>query len=361
MSISTRQHFSFDALSLESGATLSPVTLAFETYGELNADKSNAILVCHALSGDAHAAGTDESGAPGWWDDYIGSEKAIDTDRFFVVCSNGLGGCSGSSGPGSVDPKTGKPYALKFPILTIGDMVEAQSRLIKHLEIEKLHAVVGGSMGGMQALEWSARFPAKMRKIVCAAATANHSPQQIAWNEIGRQAIMADPDWNGGEYYDEIAPTSGLSVARMIGHITYLSESALETKFARRLQDKTAFSYSFEAEFQIESYLRHQGQKFVERFDANSYLYITRALDYYDFAARCGSLKEAFESTKAQFLFASFTSDWLYPPRRVREMYEAAQAAGRDAQYLEIDEPHGHDSFLLPSAPHETAIREFLG
>ena len=353
------QFFSFDNLPLESGAQLSPVTIAYETWGTLNREGSNAILVCHALSGDAHAARHDEHDAEGWWDDYIGAGKAFDTSRYFIICSNIIGGCSGSTGPGSLNADS-KPYALSFPLLTIGDMVEAQSRLIEHLGIVQLHAVAGGSMGGMQALEWSTRFPTRMRKIVCSATTSHHSPQQIAWNEVGRQAIMTDPDWNGGDWYDEVPPAAGLSVARMIGHITYLSEESLEKRFARHLQDKSAFSFNFDAEFQIESYLRYQGQKFVSRFDANSYLYITRALDYFDMAAPFGSLQAAFAAAQAQFLFASFTSDWLYSPRRVRELYETALGAGREAFYQEIDEPHGHDSFLLPSVAHENAIRDFL-
>lgn len=350
--------FTFDNLQLESGARLSPVIIAYETFGTLNAQRSNAILICHALTGDAHVA--DENGVDGWWSDYVGAGKAFDTERYFIICSNVLGGCAGTSGPGTLNSTTAKPYAMTFPVVTVGDMVEAQRRLIDHLGIAVLHCVAGGSMGGMQALEWSTRCVGRARKTICIATSPNHSPQQIAWNEIGRQAIVADPDWNGGEWYGEVAPASGLSVARMIGHITYLSEQSLEEKFARRLQDKTSFSYNFEAEFQIESYLRHQGEKFVARFDANSYLYITRAIDYFDFASRFGSLQAAFEYSKCAWLFVSFSSDWLYPPHRMAEMAGAARDANRETTYEEIVEPHGHDSFLLPSVSQEKAIRQFL-
>ncbi len=354
------QFFTFDELALEAGGRLAPITLAYVTYGALNADKSNAILVFHALSGDAHAAGVNAEGETGWWSDYIGPGLAFDTNRYFVICSNVIGSCRGSTGPGSLDSQTGKRYAMNFPIITIADMVNAQKRLLDHLGIETLHAAAGGSMGAMQALRWSVAFPDAMRKLICIATSPHHSPQQIAWNEIGRRAIMADPDWNGGEWYDELPPAAGLSVARMIGHITYLSEEALETKFARRLQDKSSFSYNFETEFEIESYLRHQGRKFVERFDANSYLYITRALDYFDLSDGFDSLQAAFEHAKAEFLFVSFSSDWLYPPRRMEEMAAAARVAGRRAEYHCIETLHGHDSFLLPDAEHAETIRCFL-
>lgn len=354
------QTFTFDALPLENGATLSSVTVAYETWGTLNAARDNAVLLCHALSGTSHAARHSDDDEPGWWDDYLGAGKAFGTEKFFFICANTIGGCSGSTGPGSVNPQTEKPYALNFPLLTIGDMAASQERLISHLGIETLHAVAGGSMGGMQALAWAKKFPQRMKNVVCSATNAHHSPQQIAWNEVGRQAIMADPDWNGGEYYDELPPSAGLAVARMIGHITYLSEESLEEKFARRLQDKDNFSYHFEAEFQVESYLRHQGEKFVGRFDANSYLYITRALDYFDTAAGHETLEDAFAAMQARFLFVSFTSDWLYPARRVKMLHDAATRAGRDSTYHEIDEPHGHDSFLLPSSEQENAIRDFL-
>ena len=354
------QFFTFGELALEAGGRLAPVTLAYETYGELNSEKSNAILVFHALSGDAHAASINGEGETGWWSDYIGPGLAFDTDRYFVICSNVIGGCRGSTGPESIDNLTGKRYAMNFPIITIGDMVRAQKRLLDHLGIEKLHAAAGGSMGAMQALHWSVVFPEAMQKLICIATSPHHSPQQIAWNEIGRRAIMADPDWNGGEWYDELPPAAGLSVARMIGHITYLSEESLESKFARRLQDKSSFSYNFETEFEIESYLRHQGSKFVERFDANSYLYITRALDYFDLSDGFNSLQAAFERSKAEFLFISFSSDWLYPPRRMAEMADAANAAGRRADYHCIETPHGHDSFLLPNTTHAKIIQRFL-
>jgi homoserine O-acetyltransferase len=337
---------------LESGATLSPVTVAYETYGQLNAAQSNAILICHALSGGAHAAGylSPEDDQPGWWDDCIGPGKAFDTDRFFVICSNVLGSCYGSSGPASIDPATGKPYGLSFPVVTIGDMVRAQVQLLDHLGIDRLLAVAGGSMGGMQVLEWAAHHPGRVRAVIPIATTARHSPMLIAFSEVGRQAIYADPAWNEGNYYaNSRKPDAGLAVARMVGHITYLSEESMHQKFGRRLQGREQYGYEFQTEFEIESYLKYNGDKFTRRFDANSYLYVTKALDYFDLAAQHGnSLVSAFGgASDVTFLAISFTSDWLYPSYHSKELVKALTAAGCDVTYLDIASTWGHDAFLL--------------
>jgi homoserine O-acetyltransferase/O-succinyltransferase len=342
---------------LESGAVLGPVTLAYETYGRLNAGRSNAVLIVHALSGGAHAAGLDEQGRVGWWDECIGPGKAFDTDRFFVICSNVIGGCYGSTGPASTDPSTGRPYALSFPVVTIGDMVRAQLRLIDHLGIDRLLTVAGGSMGGMQALEWSAHHPQRVASAIPLATTARSSPMLIAFSEVGRQAIYADPNWKGGNYYTNGSrPDAGLAVARMVGHITYLSEESMHHKFGRRLQSRERFGYEFETEFEIESYLKHKGLAFTQRFDANAYLYITKALDYFDLS-QCGDcpdgevaggLAAAFaHSAGVKFLVVSFTSDWLYPSYHSKEMVSALTAAGADVTYLDIQSSWGHDAFLL--------------
>jgi homoserine O-acetyltransferase len=346
-----------EPFELESGATLGPVTLAYETYGRLNARGTNAILVLHALSGGAHAAGLDEQGRIGWWDDCIGPGKAFDTNRFFVICSNVIGGCYGSTGPGSTNPATGQPYALGFPVVTIGDMVRAQARLVEHLGIGKLLTVSGGSMGGMQALEWAAHHPDRVASAIPLATTARSSPMLIAFSEVGRQAIYADPNWKLGNYYaNGSRPDAGLAVARMVGHITYLSEQSMHQKFGRRLQGREQFGYEFETEFQIESYLKHKGLAFTHRFDANSYLYITKALDYFDLA-HCGDctdgeltggLAAAFEdATRVKFMVVSFTSDWLYPSYHSKELVSALTAAGADVTYLDIQSTWGHDAFLL--------------
>lgn len=341
---------------LESGATLSPVTVAYETYGTLNADHSNAVLICHALSGSAHAAGLDAQGQTGWWDDCIGPGKAFDTDRFFVICSNVLGGCYGSTGPSSIDPASGQPYGLHFPVVTIGDMVRAQVALIDHLGIEKLLCAVGGSMGGMQALEWAARHPTRIRAAIPLATTARSSPMLIAFSEVGRQAIYADPNWQHGNYYGNgKRPDAGLAVARMVGHITYLSEESMHKKFGRRLQSRERFGYEFATEFQIESYLRYKGQAFTQRFDANAYLYITKALDYFDLSrssdpaeTQANGLAAALApAAQVKFLVVSFTSDWLYPSYHSRELVSALTAAGADVTYLDIQSSWGHDAFLL--------------
>jgi homoserine O-acetyltransferase/O-succinyltransferase len=342
---------------LESGATLGPVTLAYETYGRLNAERSNAVLIVHALSGGAHAAGLDEQGRTGWWDDCIGPGKAFDTNRFFVICSNVIGGCYGSTGPASIDPATGRPYGLRFPVVTVGDMVRAQLRLIDYLGIARLLTVAGGSMGGMQALEWAAHHPNRVASAIPLATTARSSPMLIAFSEVGRQAIYADPNWKKGNYYaNGSRPDAGLAVARMVGHITYLSEQSMHHKFGRRLQSRERFGYEFETEFQIESYLVHKGLAFTQRFDANAYLYITKALDYFDLSQSvdrsngeaAGSLAAAFAgSAGVKFLVVSFTSDWLYPSYHSKEMVSALTAAGADVTYLDIQSSWGHDAFLL--------------
>jgi len=338
---------------LESGATIGPVTLAYETYGRLAPDGSNAILVCHALTGDSHAAGiySQSDPKPGWWEVMVGPGKGIDTDKYFVVCANVLGGCMGSTGPASTDPATGKPYGISFPVLTIGDMVRAQKTLLTHLGVTRLLSVIGGSMGGMQVLEWAARFPDMAASAIALATAAKHSALHIAFHEVARQAILADPDWNGGDYYATGKPEHGLAVARMIGHITYLSDEAMRHKFGRGLQDRADFSFSFEADFQVESYLRYQGRKFVERFDANSFLYITRAADYFDLGATHGkgSLTKAFSRGDTRFLIVSFSSDWLYPTYQSRELVQALKRAGKDVSFCEIEAQWGHDAFLLDS------------
>jgi len=351
-------------MQLESGARLGPITLAYETYGELNPLKNNAVLVLHALTGDSHAAGyyADSDQKPGWWDIMIGPGKGIDTEKFFVICSNIIGSCMGSTGPCTINPRTVEPYGLDYPVVTIGDMVTAQKALIDHLGIEKLMCVVGGSIGGMQVLEWCARYPQVVVSAIPLASTTRHSALAIAFNEVARQAIMADPNWNKGNYHKDAKPETGLAVARMIGHITYLSDEAMRLKFGRRLQDKSDFSFNFDADFQVESYLRYQGKKFVERFDANSFLYITKAADYYDFEQLHGggSAVKAFSKTRAKFLVISFTSDWLYPTYQSREIVKALKKNGLDVSFCEIEADWGHDAFLLPNERLSAMIRGFL-
>jgi homoserine O-acetyltransferase len=338
-------------------------SVAYKTYGTLNAAKSNAILICHALTGDQHVANMHPvTGKPGWWESTVGPGKLIDTNRFFVICSNILGGCMGSTGPASINPKTDAPYGLDFPVITIGDMVEAQARLIDHLGIGDLFAVIGGSMGGMQVLEWASRYKDRVFAAMPIATAAWHSSQNIAFHEVGRQAVMADPDWCRGNYYAENKiPRNGLAVARMAAHITYLSEEALHRKFGRSLQDRAAVTFSFNADFQVESYLRHQGSSFVDRFDANSYLYITRAMDYFDMKAeRGGQLAEAFRGTKTRFCVVSFTSDWLYPTRESRAIVHALNAVAANVSFVEIESDKGHDAFLLDEPEFMTTMRGFL-
>ncbi|WP_294338214.1 homoserine O-acetyltransferase [uncultured Sphingomonas sp.] len=350
-------------LALDSGGSLASVEVAYETYGTLNADASNAILVCHALTGDQHLASAHpRTGKPGWWVRMVGPGKPIDTDRWFVICSNVIGSCLGSSGPASIDPATGRPYGMSFPVITIRDMVRAQGLLVDHLGIRTLAAVVGGSMGGMQALSWAATFPDRLRACVVLASAARHSAQNIAFHEVGRQAIMADPNWANGAYYDGAPPTAGLAVARMAAHITYLSEAGLTAKFGRSLQDRTAKTFGFDADFQVESYLRHQGLSFTDRFDANSYLYITRALDYFDLAEEhCGHLASAFRHAKARFCVVSFDTDWLYPTAESRSIVHALNAAGAPASFVELSSPFGHDAFLLENSALDRVIAGFLG
>ncbi len=356
--------FTDQPLVLDCGQSLSPFQVAYCTYGTLNADRSNAILVCHALTGDQYVASRNPvTGKPGWWEIMIGPGKPIDTDRFFVISANILGGCLGSTGPASLNPATGKPYGLDFPVITIGDMVKAQARLIDHLGIEQLFSVVGGSMGGMQVLEWAARYKHRVFTAIPIATAPWHSAQNIAFHEVGRQAVMADPDWVAGRYVDEgKVPRRGLAVARMAAHITYLSEEALERKFGRSLQNRVAKTFSFSADFQVESYLRHQGSTFVDRFDANSYLYITRAMDYFDLSAdNGGKLANAFYGTRTRFCVVSFTSDWLYPTRESREIVQALNAVAANVSFVEIESDKGHDAFLLDEPELFATVRGFLG
>ena len=350
-------------LRLDGGVLLSPVEIAYETYGTLNAEGTNAILVCHALTGDQYVASNHPiTGKPGWWTRMIGPGKPIDPARDFVICTNVLGSCMGTSGPATVNPATGRPWGMSFPVITIRDMVRAQAMLLDHLRIGRLKAVVGGSMGGMQTLSWAATFPERVAAAVVIAATARHSAQNIAFHEVGRQAIMADPNWNGGDYYDGTPPAAGLAVARMAAHITYLSEAGLTEKFGRRLQAREAKSFGFDADFQVESYLRHQGLAFTDRFDANAYLYITRALDYFDLAEEHGGvLANAFRGAATRFCLVSFDTDWLYPTRESRAVVQALHAAGAAASFVELSSPFGHDAFLLDSPELNRVVEGFLG
>jgi homoserine O-acetyltransferase len=351
----------FESLSLDCGATIQPVDVAYETYGTLNPARSNAILILHALSGDAHAAGIPrESGKPGWWDNMIGPGKAFDTDKYFVICSNVLGGCRGTTGPSSIHPATGAPYAMTFPGITIADMVRLQKMLVDSLGIQRLLSLSGGSMGGMQTLQWAVAYPEAVVSAIPIATTARHSAQQIAFDEVGRQAIMADPDWNQGNYYDRNPPARGLSVARMVGHITYMSDESMREKFGRRLRDKDKFGFDFSVDFEVESYLRYRGTQFVARFDANSYLYITKALDYFDLAEGYGSLTEAFRNTPTRFLVISFTSDWLYPSYQSLEIVKALRGLNRDVAYCELASNYGHDAFLVDVGEQTEVVRGFL-
>ena len=392
-----RKNFTFaepsNEMVLESGVKFGPITLAYETIGHLNKDKSNAILVLHALSGDAHVAGfySEEDKKPGWWDIMVGPGKAIDTNKYFVVCSNVIGSCYGSTGPASINPRTGKPYGLDFPVITIGDMVKVQKQLLDHLGIKKLVSVVGGSMGGMQAIEWTLQFPEVPEGAIIIASCASQTAQEVAFDAVGRNSIVNDPEWKNGTY-DDNRKLKGLAVARMVAHITYLSEEGMEKKFGRRIRgDKKNYSYriinngepgevdskgrpidsfekNFDREFEVESYLAHQGKKFVDRFDANSYLYITKAMDYFDAAARHGngSLKNAFKKVQAEILLISFTTDWLYSSQESKEMIEALRSNDKDVSYLEIKSKHGHDAFLLEKKTVEenrllsAAIKNFI-
>jgi homoserine O-acetyltransferase len=354
---------SVDALPLDCGRSLAPFEIAYQTYGDLNAARSNAILICHALTGDQHVANRHPvTGKPGWWETLVGPEKPVDTNRYFVICANVLGGCMGSTGPASINEENGRPWGLDFPVITIDDMVRAQTRLIDHLGIGDLFCVIGGSMGGMQVLEWCASFGERVFSAVPIATAPRHSSQNIAFHEVGRQAVMADPEWRGGRYLEEgTNPSKGLAVARMAAHITYLSDEALHRKFGRNLQNREKITFGFEADFQVESYLRHQGISFVDRFDANSYLYITRAMDYFDLAADCGGvLANAFTGTKTRFCVVSFTSDWLYPTRESRAIVQALNAVAANVSFVEIESDKGHDAFLLEEPELFSAVRGFL-
>jgi homoserine O-acetyltransferase len=351
------------ALTLDAGRALAPWTCAYMTYGTLNAERSNAVLICHALSLDQFVIGENPvTGKPGWWPLMVGPGRPIDTDRFFVICANVLGGCMGSSGPAEIDPATGMPHGLDFPLVTVRDMVKAQAMLIDALGIEKLLCVTGGSMGGMQALQWASLYPQRVVSAIPLATGARHSAQNIAFHEVGRQAIMADPDWRGGRYHAAgTQPSKGLAVARMAAHITYLSEAALQRKFGRSLQDRAEISFKFVPDFQVESYLHHQGASFVDRFDANAYLYITRAMDYFDLAADFGGvLAEAFRGSPTRFCIVSFTSDWLFPPAENKRIAHALNAAAASVSFVEIETDRGHDAFLLDEPEMLATVRGFL-
>ena len=351
-----------EPMTLESGHTLGPIEIVYETYGAPNEDLSNAVLILHALSGDAHVAGYHHPNdkRTGWWDDMVGPGKAFDTDKYWVICSNVIGGCKGSTGPGSIDPKTGSPYGVDFPIITIGDMVEAQKRLIDHLGISRLLAVVGGSMGGFQVLEWMLRFPDMERSAICIASSARLSAQALSFNIVGRHAITNDTGWMEGSYYGTPGPTQGLAIARMIGHITYLSEPSLDARFGRKLQSADRLSFDFSDEFAIESYLKYQGRQFTERFDANSYLYISKAMDYFDIERNYGRLEEAFSAVRSKTLVISYTSDWLFPTEQSREIVRALMSNRKDVSFIEIESPYGHDAFLVEIEQLKNIIVPFL-
>lgn len=348
-------------LELECGQTLDNIEIAFETYGELNPAKTNAILVLHALSGDAHAAGYNTPGdrKPGWWDTLIGPGKAIDTQKYFIICSNVLGGCKGSTGPASTNPATGKPYGMDFPIITVSDMVNCQKHLVESFGITKLLCAIGGSLGGMQALQWAVSYPEMLKSVVPIATTSTLSAQSIAFNEVARHAIISDPNWNKGNYTADTMPSNGLALARMIGHITYLSKESMNLKFGRQLQDKPTYSYDFLTEFQVESYLHYQGDMFTKRFDANTYLYLTKAMDYFNLSEN-KPLEEQFRGIAAKFLVIAFTTDWLFPPAQSKEIVKALRANNVACSYCELESPYGHDAFLLEKEHITHLISHFL-
>lgn len=360
--VETKNYHYPDEIELESGRKFGPIDIAYETYGDLNEERSNAILICHALSGDAHAAGWHEGDEkPGWWDNMIGPGKTFDTEKYFVICSNVLGGCKGTTGPPSTNPETGKPYGLDFPVVTISDMVKVQKILIDHLGINRLLAVVGGSMGGAQALQWTVSYPRSVRFCIPIATSARSSPQQIAFNEVRRRAVMSDPKWKDGDYYGGEPPKDGLSLARMIGHITFLSDESMRQKFGRKLRGKERYSFDLSPDFEVESYLHYKGGSFVERFDANSYLYITRAIDYFDLTEGGErSLSEALQGVKAKFLVIAISSDWLYPPYQSKEIVRALKANNIDVTYSEIKSSYGHDAFLVEPGQLNHIITDFL-
>ncbi len=361
--VETKYYTIEKTITLECGEEFGPITVAYETYGRLNGNKDNAILVLHALTGDAHAAGyhSETDIKPGWWNDMIGPGKAFDTDKYFIISSNMLGGCKGTTGPSSINPSTGKTYGTDFPVITIEDAVKVQKELVDYLGVKKLLSVAGGSMGGMQALTWAIGYPEMVESTILIATTSKLSAQGIAFNAVGRNAIISDTNWNNGDYYDkENKPDQGLSIARMVGHITYLCEEAMHNKFGRKLQNKTKPDFSMDIDFQVESYLQHQGEVFVDRFDANSYLYITKAVDYFDLGAKYGSLDEAFKHTNAKFLIMSFTSDWLFPTEQSKEMVNALLRTGKDVSFCEIESPCGHDAFLLEFETQTNIVKSFL-
>ncbi|MEA2941350.1 MAG: homoserine O-acetyltransferase/O-succinyltransferase [Bradyrhizobium sp.] len=350
-------------LRLDCGVDLAPFQIAYQTYGQLNADRSNAILICHALTLDQHVANVHPiTGKPGWWETLVGPGKALDTERYFIICANVIGGCMGSTGPASTNPATGKLWGLDFPVVTIPDMVRAQAMLLDRLGIETLFCVVGGSMGGMQVLQWTTAYPKRVFSALAVACSTRHSAQNIAFHELGRQAVMADPDWRNGRYFEQgTRPHRGLGVARMAAHITYLSDAALHRKFGRRMQDRELPTFSFDADFQVESYLRYQGSSFVERFDANSYLYLTRAMDYFDIAAdHKGILAEAFRGIQTRVCVVSFTSDWLFPSAEARAIVHALNASSARVSFAEIETDRGHDAFLLDVPEFLDISRAFL-
>lgn len=352
-----------DEFKLESGEKLGPITLAYETYGHLNETRDNAILITHALSGDAHVAGyhTEKDRKPGWWDYMVGHGRPFDTDKYFVICSNVIGGCKGSTGPMSINPRTGKPYNLDFPVVTIGDMVKAQKNLIDGLGIPKLLTVVGGSMGGMQVLEWAIEYPQRLASVIPIATTSRQNAQTIAFDEVGRQAIYADANWCNGDYLLQgKIPAKGLSVARMLAHITYLSEESMHQKFGRRLREKEHYGYDFSTDFEVESYLKYQGERFIKRFDANTYLYITKAIDYFDLESDYGSLQNAFKNVEAKFLIISFSSDWLYTTAQLKEIVMALKVNRKNVTFCEIPSSYGHDAFLIENHDMMKMISDFL-
>ena len=350
-----------EPIELDSGEVLDDVTVAYETYGELNKERSNAILICHALTGDAHAAGWHEGDKkPGWWEIVIGPGKAIDSEKYFIICSNVLGGCKGTTGPSSINPKTGKQYGIDFPVITIKDMVKVQKKLVDSFKIDQLYAIIGGSMGGMQVLQWLVSYPGMMKKAIPMATAAMSSPQQIAFNEVGRQSIFSDPNWNNGDYYSTgKKPENGLSIARMIAHITYLSDESMYIKFGRELQDKDKISYDFTIDFQVESYLKHQGETFVKRFDANSYLFITKAVDLFDLSIN-NSLIDGFKGIDAKIQVISVDSDWLYPTEQSTEIVTALNANNVEVSFSEIKSNYGHDAFLLETGQLNFILSKFL-
>ncbi|MGE0267156.1 MAG: homoserine O-acetyltransferase [Candidatus Omnitrophota bacterium] len=350
-----------DELKLKSGEKLGPITVAYETYGSLNDRKSNAILVFHSLTSDAHAAGFHPGDdKPGWWDTMIGPGKAFDTDKYYVICANVIGGCKGSTGPASTNPKTGRPYGLSFPVVTVEDMCAVQKKLIDHLGIKRLMSIAGGSMGGLLALKWSIMYPDAVDSCIAIATNTRHTAQQIALHEVARRAIMSDPDWDGGDYYGKSIPARGMAVARMIGHITYMSEKSMDEKFGRKLMKKERLGYDFSTDFEVESYLNYRGESFVQRFDANSYLYLSKALDYFDITEEKGDVTSAFKPAKCPFLVISFSSDWLYPPYQSKEMVKALKANDLDVSAILIESSYGHDAFLVEVENQSKLVSHFL-